>query len=84
MTNDVALLKLAGNGFNVEASDIELMCLPVDSDANYDQKECYVAGWGWTRKFQSTAKYGIILKASDMTKNLGQLWHAYIRNAGRF
>ncbi len=48
--NDIALLKLAGNGIDVGASDIELMCLPVGSDATYSQTECIVAGWGWTRK----------------------------------
>ena len=54
MTNDIALLKLSGNGINVGASDVELMCLPVGNDASFSQTECIIAGWGWTRK---TEKY---------------------------
>ena len=57
MTNDIALLKLSGNGINVGAADVELMCLPVGNDASFSQTECIIAGWGWTRKTSWTKKY---------------------------
>ncbi len=70
--NDIALLKLAGNGINVAASDIELMCLPVGNDASYSQTECMVAGWGWTSKH--------FYKGLEVDSDTILLWKSDIRS----
>ena len=46
--NDIALVKLSGNGFDMSQPDIVTACLPTGAD--FSKSSCYVTGWGATRK----------------------------------
>ena len=48
MENDIALVKLSGNGFDMSVPDVRTVCLPVGADDQYYTDGCFVSGWGAT------------------------------------